>query len=135
MSLKRLKKSGSQTASAQPELLVKPPVDLKSVDPDSLHARLLKVLLALAPDERAAVRDRLLDGLAQAGVSISLSLFLLGIPAKRPRELTAADLATLIRFVRINSPQALPLIAAQVTELLAASDEMKHGMRHSRLAA
>lgn len=135
MSLKHLKKSGSQTVSAQPELLVKPPVDLKSVDPDSLRTRLLKVLLAIAPDEQAAVRDRLLAGLAQAGVNISLSLLLLGIPAKTPRELTAADIATLIRFVQINSPQALPLITAQVTELLAASDEMKHGKHHSRLAA
>jgi hypothetical protein len=130
-----LKKSGSKATGAEPKQPVKLPLDLETIEPNLLRDRLLKVLSRLAPEEQSAVRDHLLVGLEQAGVNIGGVLFLLGVLARTSRELTPADLASLIRFVRINSPQAMRFIAAPLAELLAASDETGRTMRPSWLAA
>jgi hypothetical protein len=130
-----LKKSSSQAASDQPKASIKPLSDLETVAPNLLRERLLKALWNLPPEEQLAFRDRLLTCLEHAGINIGVVLFLLGIFARTPDELTPTDLANLIRCVRYSSPRTMQVLAAPLSELLAARDELKNGARHSRLAA
>jgi hypothetical protein len=129
--MSRLKRSGRKVASA----LSKTPLALSTIEPNLLRDRLLEALWDLTPENQAAVRNRLLTSLEQGGMNIGIALFLLGILASTPDELTPTDLSSLIRFACYNSPQTMQVLAAPLSELLAAGDELKSGARHSRLAA
>jgi hypothetical protein len=105
------------------------------MEPNVLSDQVRRALFRLAPDDFASVRDQVLAGLEEAGVNIGAALFVLGILARTTAELTPSDLASLIRFVRLNSPQAMRAVASPLAQLVAAGDEMKSQSRPSRLAA
>ncbi len=133
MAARRLKKRrGQEEVVRPPEPSRSKAFDPVTAEPNALRDGLYQALLKLSPQERTAMRSELLAGLGQAGVNISNCLFALGRAARTIDELTPSDLAYLIRFVRLNSPEALRVIAKPLTKLLAPDDERA---RTSRLAA
>jgi hypothetical protein len=87
------------------------------MEPDCLRDWLVRVLSELSPEEWIAKRDQLLRGLDETGVNVGGSMFMLGIPAKDSEELTAPDLAMLMRYVRINAPNALKALFEPLMQL------------------
>src|SRR5262245_2381205 len=130
--MRRRTKANEKKYSAHSEPSAPRTIDPTTIPPDELRYRVREALLKLRPDERAAIRDRLLAGLQQAGVNISNSLFSLGITVKNPGDLTPSDLAYLIRYVRINSPPKIRAVARLLDTLLFPDNDNK---KHFRLAA
>ncbi|MBI3650916.1 MAG: hypothetical protein HY231_07680 [Acidobacteria bacterium] len=93
-------------------------LDPAQLEPNSLRERIYAALSNLSLEERAAVRDHLIGSLKDLGVNLSMGLLLLGIPARTVDDLTPYDLAKLIRYLRINAPQAITAISSQLANLL-----------------
>lgn len=68
-------------------------------------------LLLMDATEREAFIQALESELRRAGLNIRSYLVPLGISAMRADELTPLEAAHLVRFLRINFPQAAPAIA------------------------
>jgi hypothetical protein len=99
------------------------PHDPQALTPDELRDEVQRTLSTLSEEDRAAWCQRLLDGLAQAGVNISATLFMLGLVASRLDELTPPDVAKLLRYSRINNPQTIEALAGPLAELLVVNNE------------
>jgi hypothetical protein len=99
-----------------PEL--KPDTNPLSMDPDALRASIRDALRGLPQEQAAPWRDTILDGLANAGLDLDLSLFLSGIIVGRRDELSASDLGHLVRYVRLNRPGVIRAVANELTGLV-----------------
>lgn len=91
--------------------------------PDDLRNEVQRMLSMLGEADRGMWCRRLLDGLAKAGVPIGATLFMLGTGAYRLDELTPSDMGKLLRYSRINSPEAIEALAGPLTELLVVKEE------------
>ncbi|MFY9608837.1 MAG: hypothetical protein WAU45_09515 [Blastocatellia bacterium] len=110
-------------------------VDLATAEPDRLGNSVRNAFSQLSEEERPNVVYRLLTALKKAGVNIGQHLLLLGIPARTAEELTAPEIATLIRYVRINEPRAMAASVPVLNELLTAHAEPARGLKVSSRAA
>lgn len=108
--------------------------DLLDISADVLRDRVYETLSALPREQSDLVRDRVLSGLRNAGVNVGASLLLLGVPATQPSELMPLELAKLLRYVRINLPDALRLVTEPLIGLLTRGGEPRKG-RLTRKAA
>ena len=91
--------------------------ELATMEPGGLRDWFLRVVGVLSPEEWVGTRKELLKGLEAAGVNLGASVFMLGISARDYRELTAPDIAMLMRYVRINAPNAMTALSRQLVEL------------------
>lgn len=91
--------------------------------PDDLRNEVQRTLSLLGEADRAVWCQRLLDGLAKAGVPIGATLFMLGAVASRLDELTPSDMGKLLRYSRINTPEVIEALAGPLTELLVVKEE------------
>ena len=112
-----------------------PELDLANAERELLRNSLRKALSLLSAEERPAVNDKLLTTLKEAGVNIGQQLLLLGIPARTAEELTAPEIATLIRYVRINESRAMMALVPLLSELLAAHGEAARCLKFFSCAA
>ena len=94
------------------------PVDLAVIEPDALLDVVRKTLLSLTDEEMASTRSRLIADLKKARLHVGACLFMLGIPAAVPDDLTPSDIALLLRYVRINEPQLMQVIVPPICESL-----------------
>ncbi|HEU4388378.1 MAG TPA: hypothetical protein VFV34_11315 [Blastocatellia bacterium] len=92
------------------------PIDLAIIEPDALVDVVRKTLLSLTDEEMASIRSKLISDLRKARLHVGACLFMLGIPAFALDDLTPSDIAQLLRYVRINKPQLLPVIASPFLE-------------------
>ena len=111
------------------------PRDLTTIDPDVLRDKVFDAFSKLTEDDRALMRDDLLAHLERAGVDISGSLFQLGIPVETADDLTSSDIAKLLRYVRINKPEAIKSAASLLGELIVPDDEAEKCVKPYRRAA
>ena len=111
------------------------PRDLTTIDPDVLRDKVFDAFSALTEDDRALMRDNLLTRLERAGVDISSSLFQLGIPVETADDLTSSDIAKLLRYARINKPEAIKSAASLLGELIVPDDEAEKCVKPYRRAA
>jgi hypothetical protein len=98
-------------------------LELATTEPDLLRNSVREALSHLPEEERRAAHNGLLSSLKGAGVNIGHHLLVLGIPARTAEELTAPEIASLIRYVRINETRAMMALAPVLSELLAAQVE------------
>ena len=63
--------------------------------------------------------------LEKAGLNVPQCLFLLGAAALTAEELTAPEIAALIRYVHLTEPQAMMAVAAPLRELLTGTNRLK----------
>ena len=114
------------------EVEIPPAVEIVAAEPDYLRDTTYAALLSLSPDQRASICNRLLTELRKAGFRVRESLLKLGASAKTADELTAPEIASLIRYVRLTEPNVLMSVAEPLSELLALSSR---GIRASGKAA
>ena len=110
-------------------------LDIATAEPDLLRDSVRVALSGLSDKEWTAVNKSLLDMLKRAGVNVGLCLLLLGIPATTPDKLTEPEIASLIRYVRINEPTAIALIAPVLSEILSRNFEPARGAMVTTRAA
>ena len=92
--------------------------DPVTLTPDDLRDKLRQALALLPEEARTPLYNKLLTGLEEASVNVASALLVLGIPARTPAELTPSDVGKLLRFVRINRPEAIAALAEPLVQLL-----------------
>ena len=95
-------------------------LDLATAGPDLLRDSVRQALSALCEEERLAAQSSLLTALKRAGFNVAQHLLLLGIPATTAAQLTAPEIATVIRYIRINEPGAMSALSPVLSEILTA---------------
>ena len=102
---------------------IRPLVDFTAgAEADHLQEVVYKALSSLSEDERSDVRNKLLSELEKAGLSVCECLFMLGVSAATTDELTAPEIAALIRYVRLSDLNAMMAVAAPLREILTVTD-------------
>jgi hypothetical protein len=94
-----------------------------NIEPDELRDVVRNALARLTVDELASWRDHLLSGLRMAGVNLNSSRFLIGISVDSTDTLTPSSIAHLIRYVRLNLPGAMKVVAGRLGKLLMISND------------
>jgi hypothetical protein len=109
--------------------------ELAAAEPDMLRDSVQKGLSELSEEDRPRVYDRLVTALNKAGVNLGQLLLVLGIPARTAAELTAPEIATLVRYVRLNEPAAMVALATVLSEFVTTNAEAGRAAKVSRRAA
>jgi hypothetical protein len=126
MPLKRIRRGAKDNFS---EPLIQREAELVNVDPDSLRDSVQRALLSLSFIERVNACIRVLDGLSNAGFGVHECLLKLGASARTAEELTAPEIASLIRYVRLTQPNALRAVGPLLTDLLVPTDTVRSSER------
>jgi len=103
--------------------LKSPPRNPWGLEPDDLRNRVQRALSMLCQADGHVMRQRLITGLAKAGVHVGSALFMLGIPAASLDDLSPSDMGKLLRYIRFNSPAAIEALAGPLAGLLVANEE------------
>jgi hypothetical protein len=93
-------------------------LEFSGTEPDLLRDTVCGALSTLSIDDRSAFRKRLFGELREAGLRVRQSLFMLGVSAASAEELTAPEIAALIRYVRLAEPKAMTAVDGTLRELL-----------------
>ena len=109
--------------------------DPTSLEPDDLRDSVREALSALTADELVSWRNYLLGPLMKAGMNLEVYRFLIGISEDSIGNLTPSGIAHLIRYVRLNLPEAMKVVAGRLGELLTVSNESGIKARRFRRAA
>jgi hypothetical protein len=110
-------------------------VDPTNLEPDALRDSVRDALSALAADELASWRNHLLSGLRKAGMNLEACRFLIGISGDSTDNLSPSGIAHLIRYVRLNLPEAMKVVAERLGKLLTVSNDSVTKARQFRRAA
>src|SRR5262245_51788694 len=113
------------TARKLSETSIQSESELVNADPDYLRDSVRSALLSLPLRERSKAATTVLYGLRRAGLRVREALLMLGASANSAEELTAPEIAALIRYVRLNEPKALQSIATLLMELLIVRGEVR----------
>jgi len=106
------------TARKLSETFIQSESELVNADPDYLRDSVRKALLSLPFRERSMAFTSVLYGLRRAGLRVRECLLMLGASASTAEELTAPEIAALIRYVRLNEPKVFQSIATLLLGLL-----------------
>ena len=112
-----------------------PGLELADAEPDMLRDSVQKSLSELSEEDRPHVYARVLTALNKTGVNLGQLLFVLGIPARTAAELTAPEIATLVRYIRLNEPTAMVALATLLGEFVTTNAEAGRASLASRRAA
>jgi hypothetical protein len=123
------------TVSATDERRAQQLFELATTEPDLLRDSVREALSQLSEEERRAVHNGLLLALREAGINIAQHLFVLGIPARTAEELTAPEIATLIRYIRISAPGVMAVLASILADVLGKRAAPAQRVKPSRRAA
>ena len=96
----------------------RPEVELVAVEPDCFRDAVCAALSSLPEDQRSSVINGLLIEFRNAGLRVCESLLMLGASASTTDELTAPEIAALIRYVRLTKPHLMMAVAEPLRELL-----------------
>ena len=102
-------------------------------DFDDLKNQVRDGLLAMTAAEREAFIQALETEMQRVHLSMRAYLIPLGIPARQPNELTPIEAAHLVRFLKINVPQAMPAIEKAMARFSVFAE--KKGVSRDQLAA
>lgn len=98
-------------------------------DVEALKNQVRDSLLLMEVSEREAFIQALEDEMRRAGLTVRSYLVPLGILAMKTNELTPLEVAHLVRFLKINFPQAAPAIAKVLARFGAFAKEAAAGQR------
>lgn len=86
------------------------PVSWSAVDANELKEVVRDGLVAMTTAEREEFIRTLEAEMRRAGQNMRAYLIPLGIPGRSPEDLTPTEVAHMIRFLKLNVPQAMPAI-------------------------
>lgn len=98
----------------------------KPISANGLRNGVYKALSKVPLPERVRLYKKLIGELENAGINVGSRLFLLGIPAQVPEELTPSDIGKLMRSIYSSEPQALAA-SPTLTEILSTYQGNKPG--------
>lgn len=81
-----------------------------TVDASELKELVRDGLVAMNATEREEFIRTLEAEMRRAGLNMRAYLIPLGIPGRSPEDLTPTEVAHMIRFLKLNVPQAMPVI-------------------------
>ena len=85
-------------------------VKWSSLDANELKTAVRDGLVGMSMTEREEFIGNLEGEMRKAGLNMRAYLVPLGIPARSPEDLTPTEVAHLIRFLKLNAPQAMSAI-------------------------
>jgi hypothetical protein len=132
---KALKRKVAPVTAGTNRLSKPPDHDLAGASPEWLRDSVFNALRALSQDECAGARDRILSDMRNAGVNIPSGLLKLGTCARTADELSPGDIAKLVRYVRMNTPEAMKALSGILTDLIAPEDRKAKGIKPLKEAA
>lgn len=109
--------------------------DPTNLEPDALRESVREALSALTAEDLASWREHILSGLRKAGVNLEACRLLIGISGDSTDNLTPSGIAHLIRYVRLNLPEAMKVVAGRLGKLLTVSNDSVAKARRFRRAA
>jgi hypothetical protein len=109
--------------------------EIQAADSEVLRNAVRQALSELPAEERLSTQDALLLALSSTGINIGHHLLVLGIPARTAEELTAPEMAALIRYVRINEPQGMDKLIPVLSAIPTLRIEQPPSSRFSNRAA
>ncbi|MEW6212163.1 MAG: hypothetical protein AB1631_27655 [Acidobacteriota bacterium] len=83
-------------------------VTIGSFNPDELKSFVRDGLMAMSQAEREEFIQTLQAEVREANIRLSSYLVPLGIPGRSPNDLTPTEVGHLVRYLKINAPQAMP---------------------------
>jgi hypothetical protein len=102
------------------------------MDPNELKNNVRDGLVAMTMAEREEFIQALGAELKRISINMRAYLVPLGIPARSPEDLTPTEVGHLIRFLKINVPQAMPVVGRVMSRYSIFAEKSAHG---DRLAA
>ncbi len=90
----------------------------RPVSANGVRNGVYKALVKIPLKERVQLYKQLIGELEKAGINVGSRLFLLGIPATIPEELSPNDIGKLIRSVYLNEPKAMLAISETLSQIL-----------------
>jgi len=117
------------TARKHRETLIQSEAELVTADPDYLRDSVQRALLSLSFIEGMNACRRVLDGLSNAGFGVRECLLKLGASASTAEELTAPEIAALIRYVRLIQPNTLCAVAPLLHEVFVSPETARSSER------
>ena len=106
---------------------------LSALDANELKAVVRDGLVAMTVTEREEFIGTLESELRRSGINLRSYLVPLGIPARSSEELTPTEVAHLVRFIKLNKPEAMPAIERAIQRYDAFSE--RPGRGDHRIAA
>ncbi|HEY7546011.1 MAG TPA: hypothetical protein VID27_14060 [Blastocatellia bacterium] len=89
-------------------------MNIGSFNPDELKSFVRDGLVAMGQTEREEFIQTLQAEVREANVRLSSYLVPLGIPGRSPNDLTPTEVGHLVRYLKINVPQAMPGVARAI---------------------
>ncbi len=90
-------------------------VSWSAVDASELKEVVRDGLVAMNATEREEFIGTLEAELRRAGLNMRAYLIPLGIPGRSPEDLTPTEVAHMMRFLKLNVPQAMPALERALT--------------------
>lgn len=87
---------------------------LNTLGPDDLKNIVRDGLVAMNMAEREAFFETLEEETSRVGIDVRKYLVPLGIPGRRPDDLTPTEVGHLVRYLKINVPSVMPAIEKTV---------------------
>jgi len=99
---------------------------LASLDPDELKSVVRDGLISMKVTEREDFIQALEVEMRRANLDMRTYLIPLGIPGRNPEDLTPAEVGHLIRFLKMNVPEAMRAVGQVTNRYRVFSDGMPH---------
>jgi hypothetical protein len=104
-----------------------------SLDPNDLKGVVRDGLVSLTMTDREEFIQALETEMRRVNLNMRAYLIPLGIPARTPEDLTPTEVGHLIRFLKINVPQAMPAVERAMSRFAVFSEKI--GSSGDRIAA
>jgi hypothetical protein len=97
--------------------------------PEELKALVRDGLVAMNMAEREAFFEALDRQMKSIGLDIRKYLVPLGIPGRSPEDLTPTEIGHIVRYLKINVPQAMPAVAKALSRFTAFVEKVQPGRK------
>src|ERR671927_232989 len=104
-----------------------------SIDPNELKGIVRDGLVAMTMADREEFIQSLETEMRRANLNMRAYLIPLGIPGRSPDDLTPTEVGHLVRFLKINVPQAMTAVEKAMSRYSIFAEKAQ--MTHGRLAA
>src|SRR5260370_6758308 len=104
-------------------------MSLDGLGPDELRNVIRDGLVGMNMSEREAFFETLEHEMRLFGLDVRKYLVPLGIPGRSPEDLTPTAIGHLVRYLKINAPQAMPAVDKAMSRFVAFGEKLGHGGR------